>query len=68
MILCGKSQGLSSWCSILLPVSTSVDSCGAGGRVGCRDIDVKRLEPYFQLSKPERVTASNSISLHYTFV
>jgi len=31
------------------------------------DLDVKRLEPYFQLSKPEGVTASNSIFLHYPF-
>ena len=31
------------------------------------DIDVKRLEPYFQLSKPEGATASNSIFLHYPF-
>ena len=31
------------------------------------DLDVKRLEPYFQLSKPEGATASNSISLHYPF-
>ena len=30
-------------------------------------LDVKRLEPYFQLSKPEGVTASNSIFLHYPF-
>jgi len=32
------------------------------------NIDVKRLELYFQLSKPEEVTASNWISVHYTFV
>ena len=31
------------------------------------DLDVKRLEPYFQLSKPEGATASNSIFLHYPF-
>ena len=31
------------------------------------DLDVKRLEPYFQLSKPEGATASNSIFLHYSF-
>ncbi|PUU73919.1 hypothetical protein B9Z19DRAFT_1196591 [Tuber borchii] len=30
-------------------------------------VDVKRLEPYFQLSKPEGATASNSIFLHYPF-
>jgi len=31
------------------------------------DLDVKRLEPYFQLSMPEGATASNSIFLHYPF-
>ena len=31
------------------------------------DLDVKRLGPYFQLSKPEGETASNSIFLHYPF-
>ena len=31
------------------------------------DLDVKRLEPYFQLSKPEGASASNSIFLHYPF-
>ena len=31
------------------------------------DLDVKRLEPYFQLSKPAGATASNSIFLHYPF-
>ena len=31
------------------------------------DLDVKRLEPYFQLSKPEGATARNSIFLHYPF-
>ena len=31
------------------------------------DLDVKRLEPYFQLSNPEGATASNSMSLHYPF-
>ena len=31
------------------------------------DLDVKRLEPYFQLSKPEGATSSNSIFLHYPF-
>ena len=31
------------------------------------DLDVKRLEPFFQLSKPEGATASNSIFLHYPF-
>ncbi|PUU76809.1 hypothetical protein B9Z19DRAFT_1129183 [Tuber borchii] len=31
------------------------------------DLDVKRLEPYFRLSKPEGATASNSIFLHYPF-
>jgi len=31
------------------------------------DLDVKRLEPYFQLSKPEGATAGNSIFLHYPF-
>ena len=31
------------------------------------DLDVKRLEPYFQLSKPGGATASNSIFLHYPF-
>jgi len=31
------------------------------------DLDMKQLEPYFQLSKPEGATASNSIFLHYPF-
>ncbi|PUU76811.1 hypothetical protein B9Z19DRAFT_1194474 [Tuber borchii] len=31
------------------------------------DLDVKRLEPYLQLSKPEGVTACNSIFLHHPF-
>ncbi|PUU81906.1 hypothetical protein B9Z19DRAFT_1190850 [Tuber borchii] len=31
------------------------------------DLDVKRLEPYFQLSKPKGATASSSIFLHYPF-
>ena len=31
------------------------------------ELDVKRLEPYFQLSKPEGATASDSIFLHYPF-
>ena len=31
------------------------------------DLDVKRLEPYFQLSKPEGATACDSIFLHYPF-
>nr|OQO24199.1 hypothetical protein B0A51_08585 [Rachicladosporium sp. CCFEE 5018] len=31
------------------------------------DLDVKRLEPYFQLSKPDGATAENSILLHYPF-
>jgi len=31
------------------------------------DLDVKRLEPYFQLSKPAGATAGNSIFLHYPF-
>ena len=31
------------------------------------DLDVKRLEPYFQLLKPEGATASDSIFLHYPF-
>ena len=31
------------------------------------DLDVKRLEPYFQLSKSEGAAASNSIFLHYPF-
>ncbi|KAK6441918.1 hypothetical protein LTR95_001835, partial [Oleoguttula sp. CCFEE 5521] len=31
------------------------------------DLDVKRLEPYFQLSKPDGSTAGNSILLHYPF-
>ena len=31
------------------------------------DLDAKRLEPYFQLSKPEGATASNSIFLQYPF-
>ena len=31
------------------------------------DLDVKRLEPYFQLSKPEGAAANNSIFLHYPF-
>ena len=31
------------------------------------DLDVKRLEPYFQLSRPGGATAGNSIFLHYPF-
>ena len=31
------------------------------------DLDVKRLEPYFQLSKPGGASASDSILLHYPF-
>ena len=31
------------------------------------DLDVKRLEPYFQLSKPEGAIACDSIFLHYPF-
>ena len=31
------------------------------------DLDVKRLEPYFQLSKPGGATASSSVFLHYPF-
>lgn len=31
------------------------------------DLDVKRLEPFFQLSRPGGVTAENSILLHYPF-
>ena len=31
------------------------------------DLDVKRLEPYFQLSKPGGASASESIFLHYPF-
>ena len=31
------------------------------------DLDVKRLEPYYQLSKPGGASASNSILLHYPF-
>ncbi|KAI9779104.1 MAG: hypothetical protein M1835_004766 [Candelina submexicana] len=31
------------------------------------DLDAKRLEPYFQLSKPEGASASDSILLHYPF-
>ena len=31
------------------------------------DLDVKRLEPYFQLSKPGGASASDSILLHYEF-
>ena len=31
------------------------------------DLDVKRLEPYFQMSRDKGVTAENSIYLHYPF-
>ena len=31
------------------------------------DLDVKRLEPYFQLSKPGGASADDSILLHYPF-
>ena len=31
------------------------------------DLDVKRLEPYFQLSKPGGASASDSILLRYPF-
>ena len=31
------------------------------------DLDVKRLEPYFQLSKPNGALASDSLLLHYPF-
>ena len=31
------------------------------------DLDVKWLEPYFQLSKPGGSTATDSILLHYPF-
>ncbi|KAG0634517.1 hypothetical protein HOY80DRAFT_1140621 [Tuber brumale] len=31
------------------------------------DLDVKRLEPYFQLSKRDGATASNSLFLHYPY-
>jgi hypothetical protein len=31
------------------------------------DLDVKRLEPWFQLSKPNGMTAKNSILLQYPF-
>lgn len=31
------------------------------------DLDVKRLGPYFQLSKPEGATSGNLIFLHYSF-
>ena len=31
------------------------------------DLDVKRLEPYFQLLKPGGVSTSDSILLHYPF-
>ena len=31
------------------------------------DLDVKRLEPYFQLSKPDGASAGDSIHLHYPF-
>ena len=31
------------------------------------DLDVKRLEPWFQLSKPEGATAENSVLLSYPF-
>ena len=31
------------------------------------DLDVKRLEPYFQLSKPGGASASDSMLLHYPF-
>jgi len=38
-----------------------------GVRWAAVNLDVKRLELYFQLSKPEGATASNSIFLHYPF-
>jgi hypothetical protein len=31
------------------------------------DLDVKRLEPWFQLSKPNGAMASDSLLLHYPF-
>lgn len=31
------------------------------------DLDAKRLEPYFQLSKQEGASAENSLLLHYPF-
>ena len=31
------------------------------------DLDVKRLEPYFQMSKVNGVTAGNALFLHYPF-
>jgi hypothetical protein len=31
------------------------------------DLDVKRLEPWFQLSRPEGATAQDSLLLHYPF-
>ena len=31
------------------------------------DLDVKRLEPYYQLSKPGGASANDSILLHYPF-
>ena len=31
------------------------------------DLDVKRIEPYFQLSEPGGASASDSILLHYPF-
>ncbi len=34
---------------------------------GWIDVDAKRLEPYFQLSKPEGATAADSILLDYPF-
>ncbi len=34
---------------------------------GWIDLDVKRLEPYFQLSTDEGVSAANSVLLHYPF-
>ena len=34
---------------------------------GWVDLDAKRLEPYFQLSKAAGASASQSINLHYPF-
>jgi hypothetical protein len=31
------------------------------------DLDAKRLEPWFQLSKPEGAVAEDSLLLHYPF-
>ena len=53
-----------AFCYRYLPQMIAV-ALGVGW--GAVDLDVKRLEPYFQLSKPEGASARNSIFLHYPF-